>query len=253
MKIEGDKKVKELKISIALLTFFIFLSPLCIAVILVDDSFEDYEVGKNPPAPWEPLVRNADDGGLFQVDDTVVFEGTKSLHMVDTPSDWSSFGAKFESNARTITYELRAYTELDDLRTMIMIMSSDNIQADADDGKANYVAFMGSGFIEYHDGAWHPVTDYKVKTWHRIACEVNLDAQTYALYVDDMTKPVVEAAAFWHPVEKLSYAIIRGSPQGGPYWVDNIFVYEGKVGEESKAVEPVGKMTTTWGVIKRQY
>lgn len=245
--------MRELKITIALLGLVVFMSSLCVARILVQDGFENYSVGKNPPAPWEPLVMEAADGDLFQVDDSKAFEGTKSLHMVDKPSNWASFGALFESNARIITYELRAYTEIDDLRTVIMIMSSENIKADADDGKANYVAFMGSGFIEYHDGAWHPVVAFKMKTWHHLACEVNLDTQSYNLYVDDMTKPVFVGAKFWHPVEKLSYALIRGSPQGGPFWVDNVFVYEGKIGTESQPVEPAGKMATKWGVIKERY
>ncbi len=245
--------MRGLKTAVALLCFLMSLSPLCIARILVDDGFEDYNVGENPPAPWEPLVRNVADGGLFQVDETKAFEGTKSLKMIDKPSDWASFGALIESDARIITYELHGYTELDNLRTLIMIMSSDNIQADNDEGKANYVAFMGSGFVEYHDGAWHPVANYQKNTWHHLACEINLDTQTYDLYVDDMTKPAKADAAFWHPVEKLSYALVRGSPQGGPFWVDNVFVYEGSIGAESKPVEPAGKMAATWGLVKDQY
>lgn len=243
--------MRKLKITITLLSFVILVSSLCTASILVDDGFEGYEVGKNPPAPWEPFVRSEQDSEVFQVDDSMAFSGTRSLHIVNAPSDWSSFGALFESDARIITYELYAYTEISDVRTLIMIMSSDNIQADADDGKANYIAFRSTGLLEYHDGAWHSVVEYKTNTWHHLACEINLDTQTYDIYIDDMATPAFEDAAFWHPVDKLSYALLRVSPTGGPYWVDNIFAYEGSIGSETAAsVEPKDKLATRWSQLK---
>ena len=212
--------MRKLKIAIAFLSFVILVSPLCAARIIVDDGFEGYEVGKNPPAPWEPFVRSEQDSEIFQVDDSMAFGGARSLHIVN-------------------------------VRTLIMIMSSDNIQADADDGKANYVAFRNTGFVEYHDGAWHPVVEYKTNTWHHLACEINLDTQTYDIYIDDMATPAFEGAAFWHPVEKLSYAIVRVSPSGGPYWVDNVFAYEGSIGSETAAsVESKDKLATKWSRLK---
>jgi hypothetical protein len=198
-------------------------------------------------------VRNADDVASFNVDDSRAFTGKNSIHVVK-PSDWASIGALFESDARIITYELDAYTEISDLRTLIMIMSSDNVQEDNDEGKANYVAFRSTGLVEYHDGAWHPLVEFKTNTWHHVACEVNLDTQTYSIYLDDMVNSIAEDCAFWHPVEKLSYTLLRVSPQGGEYWADNIFAYEGTIGSENVAsVESGGKLAATWGKLRLTY
>ena len=109
------------------------------------------------------------------------------------------------------------------------------------------------GFVTYHDGAWHGNVPCESKEWYHVACEIDLNAQTFDIYVNDMKSPVERGANFWHPVNSLSYVLVRSYEGCTPYWIDKVFVYEGKLGTESSAVDAAGKKATVWGTIKDQY
>ena len=175
------------------------------------DLFEDFEDGTigNPPAGW------TNDTGFFSVEEDFAYHGDKSLRVYPPVATWKHLDKVIAKTGKFILeYAMRRDTISE---TQILIVYDGATQT-------SWLAFAKSAGLDrlyYNDGAYVLILVYVADRWYKIRQVMDIDADTYDIYVDDVLE--VSDADFKNVVASLdsvqlwSYDQVYG-------WYDRILI-----------------------------
>ena len=107
--------------------------------------------------------------------------------------------------------------------------------------------------VTIYNGAWSPVgDDLKVGEWQHLFQVIDVDAQTYKVYLDDVL--IADTCVYRNPGNHkalgwLMFGFDRGSAGTIGYY-DDLVVGEGDVFINPSSVTAEDKLTATWGSLK---
>ena len=108
--------------------------------------------------------------------------------------------------------------------------------------------------LEFHDGAWILAGQIENEVWHDLKVVMHLDDNEYDFYYDG--EELVKGAAFRNYAgnKGISKFNVGNVGNGGTTFVtyfDDIILYEGDT--KPVSVEPISRLSATWGLIKSRY
>jgi hypothetical protein len=197
------------------------------AEILILDDFESYSIGAIPTGDWDSIVQN-DASILVTADESNSPE--QSVEII-RPNDVGSvvLYQDHEPQAGLITYT--AFLRTKNASRELITMSAKG-SGSWEPGPHLSIGYR-PGWMSYYEGSfWHniiPIVDGK---WYQVRIAVNVLAQTYDIYVDDMVTPRVSGADFWNNSVTSLNSIRFGAfkpegvaPNAGDVaWVDDVLV-----------------------------
>jgi hypothetical protein len=209
--------------------------------------FNGEDAGDPPSEPWKPTA-----AGEIVVED-FPSEGNKSVRVTDNGSGGGmTLILDSPIKDKTVSLEFKWFMEQSsgsDVEVFYVLN-----QKCADDWRGACIAMVPgkSSILEYHDGAWIHAGNMEAEVWHDFKLVMYLDKLKYDLYYDG--EEVVRNADFrdYAGVDGIDKFNVGNVGNGGTTFVtyfDDIVLYEGTTRKIS--VEPVFKLATAWGSIKR--
>ena len=213
--------------------------------ILLETGYEDFDVG------------NRED--VFRASTKTVKTGKKSLTIFNGKREEFHLSAvKLETDNPIISVEFWVYIERGKQSFAVNINATEN----------SFDNNAGGPYIEWNDGEiryhvhrgdpWREIFDYPVNEWHYVRFVANFEKEEFDFYMGKNR----EKALASRPKRDLSFQDPPLAPH--PKWflilawdmtargyIDDLLIYEG--GEPiNLAVDPIGKLTTRWGQLKRR-
>ncbi len=208
--------------------------------------FEEFAVG-SLPKDWEVI------GGDFEVSGDTVKTDKKALAILGG-GDGDGLGIPIETEDPIISVEFWVYIEGGGRSFNFKVASADGI------GENNGCTYINwdAGIVRLYDGgAWQLIGDFETDTWKYVRIIADVSKSEFDFYVGDDRVDALGAKpekglpfrnAALGPVAKWVAFYTWGIT--APGYVDDLLVYEGEDALDL-AVEPVGKLTTFWGQVKR--
>lgn len=223
----------------------IFIQTTIAQEVFVQTGFEKESLGK-PPKDWE--VR----GDRMEVTDDVVKTDKKSLGILGGAND-DRLGIAIETENSIITAEFWVYIKSGGRSFNFRIVTSEN---HAQNNGSVYINWDANMVRLFNGNAWQPIDDFETEKWRYVRVVADVSKSKFDFYAgndrnealrDEGKKglPFRNAAEFQVPkwVSFHVYSI------AAPGYVDDLLIYEGDE-PLNLAIDPVGKLTTVWGLIK---
>ena len=214
--------------------------------VFAQTGFEEFAVG-NLPKDWEVV------GGDFEVSGDTVKTDKKALAILGG-ADGDGLAVPIETENPIISVEFWVYIEGGGRSFNLKAASADNI------GENNGCTYINwdANIVRLYDGAaWQPIGDFETDTWKYVRIVAGVGKSEFEFSSGDdrddaLGAKVEKGLAFRNaalgPTAKWVVFYVWG--QTVPGYVDDLLVYEGSDALDL-AVEPVGKLTTFWGRVKR--
>lgn len=237
-----------------MVVYTLMIANLSNGEILLQTGFEEDEIGKipqEPPDTWQAS------GGGFEVDNSRVKEGKQSLAIPGGGGD-QALGALIDTQSQVVTAEFWLYVEGAERSLTFFVLGANSGLTDW--GSAGpYVNWIG-GEMRHYPGQWEEIGPLTSDEWHYIRVVVNTESSAFDIYAADtaaevhggepMGKELGFRSGIAGPPAKIcfgTYGLVT------PAYIDDLLIYEGDVVPEGIfAVEPEGKLTLTWGKVKKQ-
>ncbi len=240
--------MQSLKKHATVLVLCFLLGQIAIAQeVFVQTGFEKETVGK-PPKDWE--VR----GNGFEVTDDEVKTDKKAL-AIRQGADDDRVGVAIDTENPIISVEFWVYIKGGGRSFNFKIVTSDNL---AENNGGVYINWNANIVRLYDGAAWQPIDDFDTDEWRYVRVVADASKSEFDFYAgedrnaalkDKGTKGLPFRNAAQNPVAKwISFHVYTIAVPG---YVDDLLVYEGDA-PIHLAVEPIGKLTTYWGQLKKQ-
>lgn len=232
---------------VGVLVLSLFMSQTAIAQeILVQTGFEEFALGK-PPKDWEV------EGNGFEVTDDSVKTDKKALAILGGAND-DRIGVAIETDSPIISAEFWVYIKSGGRSFNFRILSSDDL---IQNNGAVYVNWDANIVRLYDGAAWQRIDDFGTDRWKYVRVVADVSKSKFDFYAGNDRNETLKAKgkkglpfrnAALNPVAKwVSFHVYSIAAPG---YVDDLLVYEGDE-PVNLAVDPLGKLTTAWGHIKR--
>lgn len=213
--------------------------------ILKQTGFEDHAVGEKEDT--------------FQASIDTVKTGKKSLAIFfKEQGRLRMLPYKLETDEPIVSVEFWVYIERGKQSFAISVHSAE--EPFDNNAGGPYVDWHGSiaRCHVHHGNPWRKIMDFPVNRWNYVRIVSNFEKNLFDFYTGDSR----EAALASQPKRNLPFQDAALAPR--PKWfiflawamtargyVDDLLIYEGEE-PVSLAVEPIAKLTTTWGRLKRE-
>ena len=215
--------------------------------VFLQTGFEEFALGE-PPQEWEVT------GEGFEVTDDTVKTDKKSFAILTGAND-DRVGIPIETDNPIISVEFWVYIEDGGRSFNIKIASADNT---AENNGGVYINW-NEGAVRLYDGAaWQEIRNFETDTWRYVRIVADVSKNEFDFYSGRDRNSALDARAesglpFRNDAiaPTAMWAVFSVYSITTPGYVDDLLIYEG---EEpfNLAVDPAGKIATTWGHIKRQ-
>jgi hypothetical protein len=220
--------------------------------ILIQTGFEEDDIGEipqEPPDTWQAS------GGGFEVDNSRVKEGSKSLGVMGGQGN-QGLGALFETQSQVITAEFWLYVDGAE-RSLTVYIQDPNTGLTNWGAAGPYVNWIG-GKVRHYPGAWEEIGVFTSEEWHYVRLVVNTGDSAFDFYAGDTVaevhsgKPLGEGLGFRSAIAGPAGKVCFGTYDTvTPSYIDNLLIYEGDVLPEGIfAIQPEDGLTITWGKVK---
>ena len=214
--------------------------------VLVQTGFEEFAVGQ-PPKDWE--VR----GDGFEVTNDTVKTDKKSLAILGGAND-DRVGIAIKTDNPIISVEFWVYIEGGGRSFNFKVVSSDNINLHVG---GTYINWNANTVRLFDGAAWQLIDDFDTDTWEYVRIVADVSKSEFDFYAGNDRNEALKAKgkkglpfrnAAVNPVAQ--WVVFHVYSTDAPGYVDDLFVYEGDE-PINLAVEPLKKLTTVWGHLKR--
>ena len=232
---------------VAVLVSSLFIVQTAIAQkVLVQTGFEEFALGK-PPKDWEVVE------GKFEVSNDTVKTDNKSLAILVAANN-NRVSVPIETENPIISVEFWVYITGGGRSFNFRVVSVDDTQIN--DGGV-YLNWDANAVRLYNGVAWVHIDDFDTDTWKYVRVVADVGKSKFELYVgndrnralsNNGHKGLAFRKAAVNPVAK--WVSFHVYDIAAPGYVDDLLVYEGDE-PLNLAVDPIGKLATAWGHIKR--
>ena len=215
--------------------------------VFVQTGFEKETLGK-PPKDWE--VR----GEGFEVTSDTVKTDKKSLAILGGAND-DRVGIAIETDNPIISVEFWVYIEGGGRSFNFKVVSADNI---AENNGGVYVNWNANTARLFDGGAWQLIDDFDTDEWKYVRVVADVGKSEFDFYAGNDRNEALKAKgkkklpfrnAAVNPTAK--WVVFHVYSIAAPGYVDDLLVYEGDE-PVNLAVDPIGKLATFWGKIKKR-
>lgn len=222
------------------------------AEILIQDDFESYVEGVSPAGDWSTSSNN--EASILVATNAFNSPG-KSVQILQTDDGGTGWLTQYhEPQLGLVTY--KAFLRSNNTSRETITMSAR--QSGWPPGPWIAVGYH-PGWISYFDGsAWYDVIQAANDQWYEIKLEVDVSAQTYNIFINDMVTPLVTGADFWdNSITQLESIRFEVYQTGGvdpniddAAWVDDVLVttLEGSAAEQIPMLPPLGLAIIAAGI-----
>ena len=213
--------------------------------ILIQTGFEDYAPDNKD---W-----------AFQPDTDTVKTGKKSLAIfLEAQNQLHISGNELETDESVVSVEFWVYIERGKQSFAVNLNATE--QSFGNNAGGPYIEWY-DGDIRYHvhrGDPWREIVDYPVNTWHYVRIVADFEEEAFDFYMGESRENALASRPkrdlpFQDPplAPRPKWFIILAVAMDAPGYIDDLLIYEGK-DPVNLAVEPVGKLTTLWGQLKRR-
>lgn len=208
--------------------FFVFslVSASALAEIHILDDFESYTPGSPPGGAWSSSVNSE---ATILVTTDVFNSPGQAVEVLQIGDGGTGLLTRYhEPQSQLVSYT--AFLRTNNVTRETITMSA----REGGWPPGPWIAIgYNPGWISYYDGsAWHTITPAVNNQWYQIKLEVDVGAQNYNIYVDDMDTPLVTDADFWdNSITALDNIRFEVYQTGGvdpnasdAAWVDDVLV-----------------------------
>ena len=219
--------------------------------IFIQTGFEEFTLGE-PPQDW--AVR----GSEIEVADIAAKTGAKSLTVLGG-ADGDAVGFPIETENPIISVEFWLYVESGGRSLNVKVASTDDVN---ENNGGAYINWDSDIVRLYDGGAWQEIGPFETNTWKYVRIVANFEESQFDFSVGNSREDALSAA----PKKELAFRNAALGPTAKsvvfhvysttvPGHVDDLLIYEGADAidlDGLTAVDPVGKLATAWGYLKRQ-
>ena len=215
--------------------------------ILMQTGFEEFSNGKLPK-DWQ--VR----GGGFEVTNKTAKTDKNSLAILSGAND-EYVGTAIETDNPIISVEFWVYIESGGRPFNFKIATSENITSN---NACVYINWDAEKVRCFDGAAWVAIDDFKTGEWRYIRVVANVDKSEFDFFAgDDRNRTLADRGKTGLPFRNqaegpvakwVTFHVYSIAAAG---YVDDLLISEGDE-PANLAVDPAGKIATTWGHLKRK-